>query len=339
MTKALVTGASGFIGLHLVEALVARGDKVTCLVRQASQTHSLKRLGLDLVYGDVTDPHTLLAAVAGQDIVYHLAGLTLALNSRSFYRVNQFGFHNIAQVCARQANPPVLILVSSLAAAGPSLDGRPKSESDPARPVSHYGRSKRYGELQAELFADRVPITIVRPPIVLGQGDRLGLPMFQAIDKTGLHIVPGLGRHRYSLIHADDLAELMLLAAERGQRLPAPASSQAQSGQGYYFAACEEDLAYDDLGRLIGKALGRGKVFPMHIATPLVWMVSGLVETISQIIRQPRYLHIDKAREITAGSWTCSPRRARDELGFQVKAPLSERLRQTALWYRKEGWL
>ncbi len=339
MAKALVTGASGFIGLHLTTALVARGDKVTCLVRHTSQIDKLQRLEVDLVYGDVTEPETLTSAVAGQEIVYHLAGLTLALNSRQFHRVNQGGFRNIAQVCASQPDPPVLLLISSLAAAGPALHGRPTIESDPSHPVSAYGQSKRNGERRAELFAGRVPTTIVRPPIVLGQGDRLGLPMFRSIDKIGLHVVPGLGRHRFSLIHADDLVELIILAAERGKRLPPPGRNQPQPGQGYYFAACEEDLVYDDLGQLIGKALGRRKVFPLHLATPLVWLVAGVVEAISQIIRQPRYLHLDKAREITAGSWICSPRRAKEELGFKVKAPLIERLRQTVQWYRKEGWL
>lgn len=339
MAKVLITGASGFIGLHLASALATRGDEVTCLVRRTSQVNGLRHLGARLVYGDITEPESLTAAVAGQQFVYHLAGLTLALTKRHFFRVNQAGVHNIAQTCAAQSNPPILLVVSSLAAAGPAVGGQPKIESDPSLPVSSYGRSKRAGEQDAELFADRVPTTIVRPPIVLGEGDRLGLPMFNSVDKFGIHIVPGLGRHRFSLIHADDLVELMILAAERGKRLPPLGRNGSPAGQGYYFAACEEDLVYDDLGHLLGAALGRHKVFPLHIATPLVWTVAAAVEALSQIERQPLYMHIDKAREVTAGSWICSPRQAREDLGFAVKAPIAERLRQTAQWYRNEGWL
>ena len=73
---------------------------------------------------------------------------------------------------------------------------------------------------------------------------------------------------------------------------------------------------------MIGQALERRRVFPLHLAVPLVWMVSAGVEAISQIERRPLYLHIDKAREITAGSWICSSRAARDDFGFQVGAPL-----------------
>ena len=339
MAKALVTGASGFIGSHLTSALVARGDEVTCLVQKTSQIEGLNRLGVRLVYGDVTQPESLMPAVAGQDIVYHLAGLTLALTKREFFRVNQGGIRNIAQACAAQVSPPVLVVVSSLAAAGPAVGGHSKIESDPTEPVSAYGRSKRAGELDAESFADRAPITIIRPPIVLGERDRLGLPMFRSINRFGIHVVPGRGRHRFSLIHAADLAELMILAAQRGKRLAPLGGNRSQAGQGYYFAACEEDVAYDDLGHLIGRVLGRRRVLPLHVSKPTVWVVAAVVEAASQIMRRPLYLHIDKAREITAGSWICSPQRAVDDLGFSVKAPLVERLRQIADWYRSEGWL
>jgi dihydroflavonol-4-reductase len=339
MAKVLVTGASGFIGSHLVTHLVARGDEVTCLVRRTSQVEHLARLGVRLVYGDVTDAEGLSAAVAGQEIVYHLAGLTLALNGRRFFRVNRDGTRNIAHACALQSDPPVLLMLSSLAAVGPASGGRPKIESDPPLPVSTYGQSKLGGEREAQLYADRVPTTIVRPPIVLGEGDHLGLPMFKSISRIGLHLVPGLSRNSFSLIHADDLGELIILAAERGKRLPTPGGNGSEHGQGYYHAACERDVFYFELGEIIGKALGRNKVFCLPVPKPVIWAASACVEGASQLLRKPFFMHIDKTREATAGSWTCSPQRAMEELGFSVKAPIAERLRQTAEWYRNAGWL
>jgi nucleoside-diphosphate-sugar epimerase len=203
------------------------------------------------------------------------------LTRREYYQVNQIGVRNIAEACAKQTTPPVLLSVSSLGAAGPATNGRALIGSDPPVPVSVYGRSKRAGEIEAEALAGRVPITIVRPPIVLGEGDKMGLSMFWSIDRFGLHVVPSMGRNRFSLIHAADLAELMILAAERGRRLPPPPLNGApRTGQGYYFAACEVDPVYDDLGRMIGQALERRKVFPMHLAIPLVWMISAGVEAI-----------------------------------------------------------
>jgi nucleoside-diphosphate-sugar epimerase len=325
MAKVLVTGASGFIGTHLVPALANRGDEVTCLVRQSSRVDSLREAGARFVYGDVTDRVSIVPAVKGQEIVYHVAGCTQSLAARHFYRVNQRGVANVAQVCAGQTTPPVLVSVSSLAAAGPASNGMPKTEADRPEPVSHYGRSKRAGERAAEHFADRVPISIVRPPIVLGEGDRMGLPLFRSIARFGVHMVPGLDRRRFSLIHADDLVQLLILAAERGKRLPPRGQPESHGPQGYYFAACEENPTY--------------AVVVIPTATPLVWMVAVAGEAISRMRHDPLFMNLDKAREITAGNWVCSAQTAAAELDFAVGAPLLERLRQTAQWYRDKKWL
>ena len=338
MAKVLVTGASGFIGLHLVDTLTDRGDQVTCLVRKSSKVERLQALGVRLVLGDVTHPESLPDAVAGQDVVYHLAGRTVALKGRQFYEVNRRGVIHVAKACARRQTPPVMVGVSSLAAAGPATEGRPLVESDPPLPVSHYGRSKRSGEHAAESFADRVPITIVRPPIVLGEGDRVGLPLFRPAIRFGLHLVPGLKPQRFSVIHADDLVELLILAAERGRRLPPLGERGEPSAQGYYVAACEQDPTYADLGRMIGESMGR-RVLAIPTAMPFVRTVAAVGEAISQVSHHPLLMNLDKAREIAAGSWICSAQAAHEQLGFTVGAPLIERLRQTAQWYRKERWV
>jgi dihydroflavonol-4-reductase len=338
MAKVLVTGATGFIGTHLVAALAARGDEVTCLVRKSSNVAPLQAFGVRLVFGDVTDSDSLPAAVRGQQVVYHLAGLTRTLKDRQFYEVNRRGAAHVAKACAGRETPPVLVHVSSLAAAGPTIEGRPRTEPAPPAPVSHYGRSKRGGERVAESFAHRVPITIVRPPIVLGQRDQMGLPLFRSVIRFGIHLAPHLKPQHFSLIHAADLAELLILAAERGRRLPPLGQRGDSAGQGYYFAACEEDPTYADLGRLVAESVGRW-VLVIPAAMPVVRTVAALSEAISYVSRHPMVVNFDKTREIAAGSWVCSAQAAKEELGFTVGAPLIERLRQTAEWYREEGWL
>jgi dihydroflavonol-4-reductase len=345
MAKVLVTGASGFIGSHLAAVLAARGDDVSCLVRTTSAAEFLQTLGVRLVFGDVTDPESLPAAVAGQEVVYHVAGRTVALKKREFDKVNHWGVAHVAAACAARTTPPVLVCVSSLAAAGPAIDGRPRVESDPPAPVSNYGRSKRLGEQVVEALADRLPITIVRPPIVLGQRDHLGLPLFRSIVRFGVHFVPGRKPRQFSVIHATDLAQLLVLAAERGKRLPPPACEADEnaclascSGVGSYFAAGELAPTYAELGRLVAESVGcRLRVIRAGMLSVRVLSVLG--EAISQARRQPMLPNLDKLREITAGAWLCSAAAAKDHLGFAVGAPLIERLRETAEWYRKEGWL
>jgi dihydroflavonol-4-reductase len=338
MAKVLVTGASGFIGTHLVAALAARGDQITCLVRKTSNVDSLQTLGAHLAYGDVTDADSLSAAVAGQQVVYHLAGRTMALKGRQFYEVNRRGVAQVAKACAGQQTPPVMVFVSSLAAAGPAVDGRPRVESDPPDPVSHYGRSKRSGEHAAESFAQRVPITVVRPPIVIGEGDRLGLPLFRSVMHFGVHLAPGYRPRRFSLIHADDLVRLLILAAERGRRLPPLGQCNQPAGQGYYFAACEQDPTYADLGRLVAEAVGR-RVLVIPTGMRVIRTMAVVGEAIAQVRHEPLLMNLDKAREIAAGSWLCSGQAAKEELGFEVGAPLLDRLRQTAQWYTEQRWV
>ncbi len=336
MAKVLVTGASGFIGTHLVAALAARGDDITCLVRRTSEVGRLQAFGARMAFGDVTDFDTLPTAVAAKDFVYHLAGRVMALNGRQFLDVNRRGVANVAKACARQTTPPVLVHVSSLAAAGPAIEGRARVESDPPAPVSNYGRSKRAGERVAEVFADRVPTTIVRPPIVLGEGDRLGLALFRSVLRFHVHLAPGLKSPRYSVIHADDLSQLLILAGERGRRLPA--KDECAGGAGYYFAASDADPTYADLGRLIASSMEqRTLVIPALKRVLRVTAVTG--EVIGQIRRRPKVLNLDKLREIAAGSWVCSAQAAKEQLGFSVSLPLVDRLRQTAEWYKREGWL
>ncbi len=339
MAKVLVTGASGFIGGHLVSALVARGDDVTCLVRRTSPVARLERLGAARTLGDVTDLEGLKSAVAGKSLVYHLAGLIKGLHAREMYRVNEGGTANVARACAEQSQPPLLIYISSLAAAGPSTPQRLRVETDPPQPVSVYGKSKRAGELAAQHYADRVPITVVRPPIVLGEGDRIGLPLFKSVARWGIHVVGGLAPRKFSVIHADDLAEGLILAAQRGERLLPPGEDDQSRWRGFYFVGDEEHREYGDLGRIVGEALGRRRVCVIRLPVPLVWAAASGVQLAAYLRRRALFLGPDKAREICAASWTCSPRKAIDQLGFRVAAPLAERLRQTAAWYRSEGWL
>lgn len=339
MARVLVTGATGFIGTHLVEALLDREERVAALVRDPGRASRLEQSGAQLVLGDVANLDRVRAAVAGASAVFHLAGVTKTLAPREFFEVNRRGVAHVARACAEQSTPPVLIVVSSLAASGPAIDGRPRKESDEPHPISWYGRSKRGGERAAGRYAGDVPITIVRPPIVFGEGDRLSLEMFKPVARWGVHPVPGLVPRHYSLIHADDLVEALLLAAARGKRLPPRGASADQRGVGCYFAACDEQPSWHELGRMIGRSLGRGSTLVVPFGARMVRAVGLLGELAGRLRGRQVTMNLDKAREATAGSWICSSKKAKEELGFSVAVPLAGRLAQTARWYQQEGWL
>lgn len=337
MPKVFITGGTGFVGYHLVRALRERGHEIICLTRQSSRTAPLEPFGVRFFRGDLHDVESLTTALQGVQVVYHLAGTTKALNIHHFFHVNEKGTEALLTACRRVSPPPVVVVVSSLAAAGPIPPGtrEPHREGDPPRPISWYGKSKRAGEQVAERFARDLPITIVRPPIILGEWDKDGLEMFRPIARTGIHLVPGYRRKFFSVVYAGDLAEMLVQAADRAERLPPDGSAD---GRGYYYVAFSECPSYGELGKLMGQALGH-RTLVIPVAPPVVWTVALCGELTGRIRGRPVVFHLDKAREALAGSWICSPEKARQQLGFSTPHTLLERLQQTVEWYRREKWL
>jgi len=337
MQRVLVTGGSGFIGRNLVEELARRVCRIRCLVRSTSASDHLRAAGAELCVGDVTQPASLTRATRGVDCVFHVAGLVAALRPAQLMQVNGQGTWNVARACAAQPTPPVLVVVSSLAAAGPTADGTVRRESDPLTPVSAYGHSKRAGEVAAAEWADRVPTTILRPGIVFGPWDRLMLPVFRSIARLGVHPVPSFAPPPLSLVHVQDLVDILLRAAESGRRVNRP--EHGDSAAGHYFACSAQYPNYAELGRMTADAVGRRHLFLLHMAEPLPWLVAGVTELVTRLAGQPSVVTVDKMRESLQPSWAASPQAIHNELGFTERYSLQQRLDQTAAWYREHGWI
>ncbi len=335
MATALVTGASGFIGPHLVGILQQAGYDITVLVRSQSDRDRLAPFAPRWATGDICDPAAMTEAVKNQDVIFHLAGLIKAFNLSQFLEVNELGTGVVLEACSKLTTPPTVVVVSSLAGAGPSPTGHLRSESEERAPVSNYGASKRAQELKAESFADRMPISIVRPPMVFGEGDPGMLAMFKPIARTGIHFVPGLTAKQFSLVHAVDLSQALRLVAESGARI----SKDSETGTGIYFAASDEHPSYADLGRQIGKALGRRRTFVLYSPFFCTRVAACGAELISRARGQQQIFNLDKAREAAAGNWTCDPAKIQQQLGWKTSATLDDRLKQTAQWYQQNKWV
>jgi nucleoside-diphosphate-sugar epimerase len=336
MQTVFVTGATGFIGRHVVAGLLARGCAVRCLVRSPDRADHLRRAGVETVPGTLEDVASWSAALAGCDTVIHAGGAVAARRRRDLLAVNGRAVGAVADACGRIETPPVLVHLSSLAAAGPAPAGRARAEAGPLAPVSWYGVSKRDGEAELTARADRLPITVLRPGIVFGQHDTLLAAAFQSIARFRLHVRMGFRDLPLSLIHVTDLVALLLAAADRGERL---AAGPAFTGQGVYNACDDrEHPTYGDLGRRIAAALGRS-VLVVPLPLPLAWPASLVVQTFWNACGQPSIVSPDKLREATAGSWAASAAKARDDLGFAAGATLDARLRETATWLRANDGL
>lgn len=335
--RVLVTGATGFIGSHLVQELVKTGASVTCLVRPTSDISPLEAFNLSFALGDIKDRDSLTDPTSNADVVFHLAAALDSFDPQDYYNLNVGGTRNLVEACAEHDSPPVFIHVSSLAAAGPSRAEQPRTERDPPSPISHYGRSKLASEEILRAWAHKVPITIIRPPIVFGERDKDVYQMFQWI-KYGLHLIPTPRGSCYSLIHAADLSKGLLRAAREGERIDG-ASALDPSGRGLYYFAYDQHPSYGELGKIIATSLGRSTVRLIRVPPPLTWMIATIYEIGARIRRKPSIVSFDKARDGFAGSWTCTGDKAEKQLGFKSEKTLEQRMRQTAQWYLDNGWL
>lgn len=320
-----VTGGTGFVGAHLVKALRARGDAVACMCRRPALADRLGWGGnVRLVSGDLENEAALREGCAGADIVFHVAGRISAKSAAEFMATNRDGTANVLEA-ATDAGVGRFVLVSSLAAAGPTTPGHPIDERRPPAPVTDYGRSKLAAEVLVR--AASIAWTIVRPPVVYGEWDRGTLKVFQ-LAKRGVVPVFGDGSQELSVIHAEDLAGALLAAG----------TATSAAGQ-VYFATHPTPTTSRDLVLAAARAQGRTppRVLPVPplVARALLWTTG----TLAHLAGRATLLSADKANEFLAPAWTCRSDSLTRDTAWRAGIGLDAGMRRAADWYREVGWL
>ncbi len=327
MARALVTGANGFVGSHLAELLLERGWEVRCLARKSSPVRWLPRSGVEIAWGEVTDPGSLPAALRNVDVVFHLAGVVRAPDEAAYLRVNAQGTRNLARAAAAAETPPRrILLMSSLAAVGPTTRDHPRREDDPPDPQGGYGRSKLRAEAALAEAAGGVPWTVVRPGAVYGPRDDAFLLLAKLVRRGWF---PQVGREPQpvQIVHVRDAAEGSLAAAE----------SPRSVGRVYHLAH-PEPATWESLGRIMAARLGR----PVRRLPVPRWAVGLLARgssLLSSATGRANHLPGDRLRGLLVPAWTCDVSRLREEVGFTAGIDAGAGVPATVDWYREVGWL
>ncbi len=326
-STALVTGANGFIGSHLVGHLLDSGCTVHGLVRKSSDLKWLDTSRVHLHQVDLARPDFIIPALEEFDYIFHCAGLTKAKSRSEYFLVNASACSNLYEQCKKRGGQiKSIVHLSSLAATGPSSHGSLVDEVAPCRPVTFYGQSKLAGEEVAMQYSQSLPVTIIRPPVVYGPREENFFTFIKLIQK-GWKLQIGRSSKELSLIYVSDLVRAMLIATE-------PAVQKGRS----YFVTDGNVYKWEQVAKECARILNV-KVKTLNVPEPLLIPVALFFEACASFSSKPALFDRQRMIDIRQSSWSASSEKFFKTFNFESQYDLNQGLAESISWYQKERWL
>lgn len=326
MKKALVTGSTGFIGSHLVEALLKKEYKIKCLIRKSANLKWIGELPVDIIYSDLFNKNILSEAVKDVDYIFHIAGVTTSRNKKGYYIGNVETTRNLLEAAAHNKNLKRFVFAGSLTAMGPAKDKIPPDEKSPCNPITTYGKSKLEAEMEVLKYKDKIPVTILRLPAVYGPRDTATLDFFKTVSKG---IIPLVGfKSKYiSILYVSDVVDGLISAAE----------NDSAAGE-IFLLGSEKFYTWEEIGRAIENYVHR-KTIKIRVPEFLVVLVAFLNNALNFFRNKPSVFNYEKSKDMIADAWIAKIDKSINYLNFKQKVDLEEGIKITLDWYKKEGWI
>ena len=321
-TPVAVTGSTGFVGSHLLEALLAGGVRPRLLVREPSRLPERAWAQAEIVHGHLDDRRALAALVAGCGTVIHAAGLVRGARPAQFDRINGAGTENLVGAMREHAPAARLVYLSSLAAVGPSPDPLGRRPEDPPNPVSIYGRSKLRGE--AAVRGHSGTWVILRPPAVYGPRDKDVLHFFR-LAARGLVLIPA-GERFLTVAFVGDVVRAILAAL-----------GGVADGRALHLG----EPVPRTLGTVVAMLAAAGGIRARCLPVPsALTRAVGLGGDLLQFLGMRGVaMTTDKARELVTRHWTARTEDSLAALGLDGFVPFETGAAATWAWYREQGWV
>lgn len=324
---AVVTGATGFVGSHLVDLLLRNNYEVRCLTRKSSNLRWLKGKEVKIIDSGLFDRAGLEKAIEGADYFYHVAGVVRSKTKSGFYKGNVDTTKNILDIISeKNKNIERVIIVSSLTACGPAEDDKPCTEDTIPHPITTYGKSKLAEEEVAKSYMNKIPITICRAPAIYGERESDIYAMFKSF-KMGIMTLVGFNKKKLSLIHGRDFVNGIYQAS-----LSEIAKNQI------YFISSDEIYDWDMVSDAMEKAMGN-KAFRIRIPHFLIYLIGAISHFFNYFSSKPATFNLEKARDFVQTNWTCDTSKARNDFGYRQQISLEDGMKSTVEWYRAHKWL
>lgn len=322
------------MGSHLVDLLLAEGHEVTCLVRPTSNLRWLKGKKVRLVEGDLfPDNPGLLAGLKNADFCFHAAGIISTTHPQEYFNVNVGGTRHCLEACLKAApNLKRFVLISSIAAVGPSLNGGMLDETAKPHPITLYGESKLEAERIALGYKTRMPIVILRPPAIYGPRDIMIFPVFKMAAAQKLFFYPAGSAARQNgqppqvtMAYVEDVARACLWAV----------SSEKAVGEIFYVG--DGDLyRWQDIGDALAAALHQ-KVRKIPALKSLMMPVAWAEELRARIFHGTPRIHRGHVDQFFQ-SWRLSTDKI-TAAGFEPRFDLASGMRASVAGYKQIGWI